>query len=457
MHKSLRTFITEMEMRFPEEVIRVKKQVDPVNFDISALLYQLSQEGKIPITVFEKTKDVKGRPSKFPTAYNLFGSRKRCAAAIGHPVDDCKTALSLEFSKREQMGISPEVVSKESAPVKEVVRVGEEADLTIFPAARYHEWDIGPYFVMACVMRDNESGFYDVSFTKNLIKSPRKATISLLLPHLRRMYEANEAKGLDTRVAIVLGHHPAFYWGSLALTPFGNDDYETIGAFLQEPLRLTPSQTWGDDFLVPADAEIVIEGICPPKIREVQNPFGEISGHYQPQNLKPIVNVTAVTHRRDAILQGVFPGHEAHFNLGGIPKEGSIFNAIKKVTPDVTAVHLPYSGCSRMACYISIKKRREGDAKRVGLVPFVESGQMQFVVVVDDDIDVFNEREVVWSVITSTRATQDIEIIKNISSVHSWKEKILIDATRPLDVPFPKKIEVPKKALDRVKLAEYIQ
>ncbi|MBI3092520.1 MAG: UbiD family decarboxylase [Candidatus Tectomicrobia bacterium] len=456
MAKDLRSFLEDQQRCFPEEFLTIKKPVDPRNWDISAILEHLRRQGRFEITMFEQPLGMNGKPSPFRTLYNAFATRQRCADAIEFDREQWKMPLSEEFGRLEEQVVEPVTVAPGQAPVKEVVQRGEECDVGVFPGARYHHADIGPYFVMTMVLKDEEGGFYDISFAKNLYKGPRKVSASLTLPHLKRIFEQNEKKGKETPCIIVLGHHPAFYWGSLALTPFGNDDYRTVGAFLREPLRLTPSETWGSDFMVPADAEIVIEGVMPPGVREVQNPFGEISGHYQPQMLRPIVNVTAITHRHDAILQGVYPGHEAHYNLGAIPKEGSIYKTCKKLVPYVTAVHYPHSGCGRMSCYISIKKRQEGDAKRVGLVPLVESAQMQLVVVVDDDIDVFNETEVIWAVITNAQPSRDWDIIKNIASIHSWTEKVVIDATEPLDIPFPERIKVPEQALERVKLADYL-
>jgi 2,5-furandicarboxylate decarboxylase 1 len=85
-----------------------------------------------------------------------------------------------------------------------------------------------------------------------------------------------EDRNLRAPVIVILGHHPAFYLSSCAMTAMGNNDYLTASAFLKEPLRLTPSTTWGEKFMVPADAEVIIEGEILPGVRQPQNPFGEI-------------------------------------------------------------------------------------------------------------------------------------------------------------------------------------
>jgi 2,5-furandicarboxylate decarboxylase 1 len=259
-------------------------------------------------------------------------------------------------------------------------------------------------------------------------------------------------------VAVVLGHHPAFFLGSLALTQWGINDYDVIGAFMREPVRLTASETWGSDFLVPADSEIIVEGVIPPGEKELCDPFGEVTRHYQPQGLKDAYDVTAITHRRDAILQDVFSGHEEHWYLGSIPKEGSMFNSLQRTHGCIKAVHLPNSGAARFTAYISIRKEREGIAKRVGMSALLESWQFNWAVIVDEDIDVFDEQEVLWAVYTNTDPSRDVDVLKNQYNIfHSaaGAQKIIVDATRPLDVAFPAKIAVPPAAMQRIALSDY--
>jgi UbiD family decarboxylase len=329
----------------------------------------------------------------------------------------------------------------------------------MLPIPMHHKDDVGPYLTMTCIMKGGDKVFYDITFTKNMYYGSQRMSISAHPHHhLRTIIEENEEKNKRTPVIIVLGHHPAFYLSSCCLTPYGNDDYMTASAFLQEPLRLTPSETWGEDFLVPADSEIIIEGEVPPHKRESQNPFGEILGYYQPEMKVPIIEVTAITHRKGAILQDIWSGQMDHWNLGGIPKEGSVFNVIKKNIPGVKAIHLPASGCGRVICYISIKKEFENEPRKAAMQAFVEMPNLKLAVVVDDDIDVFNEREVMWAVGTRTHWDKDLEVIRNVQSFRGWlgDAVAVIDATIPLKGDFPKRNEIPQDALERVDVSKYI-
>lgn len=455
MSKDLRKYLAELKEQGDRDVIHVTREVDPRGFDVSAVLQHLENRGDQRVVHFQKTKDLNGEPTDFSLAYNFFVTRELCAQAIGFPRASAKMPLSLEFSLREDNPIEPEVMGKKGAPVREVVLTGNAAHMARVPMLRYHEQDIGHYLTMVAVMKDPDEGFCDISFCKNMFVGPRKLTVSLqrkLHKHLLNILEKNEERNRETPIALIIGHHPAFYLASGALTTFGNDDYATVGGFLQEPLRLTPSETLGDDFLVPADAEMIIEGTIPPHSAEIENPFGEFSRYYQPQVAVPFVNVTAVMFRKNAIVQGIFPGHPGHFNLGSIPKEGSLYREIKRVFPRVHAVHLPHSGVGRYSCYVSIKKTREEDGKLVGTIPHVHTNQMQFVVVVDEDVDVFNEQDVIWAAITRARFHEDINFLKGMPR----SDRVIIDATVPLNEPFPRQALVPREALEKCVLEEWI-
>jgi 2,5-furandicarboxylate decarboxylase 1 len=456
MSKNLQTYLSRIEKEYPQYLVKIEKEVDPLSFEVSAIIKHLINQNTHPIVLFKNTKTVNRDKSHFPVVDNVFATRELCALALDLPPEKSGMELGIEFSKREVQKVEPVVVNKKEAPVKEVIRRGDDVDLEDLPAGRYHEMDVGPYLTMVDIMKGEDGSFYDVSFVKHLILDSKTMTVSLhhtIRKHLLYILEGNEAKNQPTPIILVLGHHPAFFLGAGAIREFGNNDYETIGAFLQEPLRLTSSETWGDKFLVPADAEIIIEGEVIPKKREIQNPFGEYSGYYQPQCLMPVMKVTAVTHRKNAIMQGVFPGHNSHFNMGSLPKEGSFYSEIKKVAPNVLGVHLPHSGTGRLSCYVSIKKRREGDAKQAGIMPFLLSGQIKYVVVLDDDVDIFNEREVIWAIVTRLNLSRGVDIIKNMPR----HDRVLVDATKPLDIPFPEKNKIPDEVMKRIQLSDYLK
>jgi 2,5-furandicarboxylate decarboxylase 1 len=209
---------------------------------------------------------------------------------------------------------------------------------------------------------------------------------------------------------------------------------------------------------------MIIEGEIPPGVREVEGPFGEFPGTYGPQRLRWVINVKAVTHRKDAIYQDIFVGHPDNWVLGAIPKEGTLFNRIKGVVPTVKAVHLPNSGTGRFNCYISIDKKVNGESKQAALIALGECDFVKNVFVVDADVDPFNEQEVMWAFATRVQADQDVDIIKNVKgntlepsqTDDIMTTKMIIDATKPVRRPFASRVEVPMEVREKFPVERYL-
>ena len=162
-------------------------------------------------------------------------------------------------------------------------------------------------------------------------------------------------------MATVLGHHPAFHMGACYSGPFEVSEYDVIGGYLGEPLRLVASETFGDDLLIPADAEVVIEGVLKPGGRVVEGPFGEAPGYLGPQRYTTCVEyeVKAINYRNGAMYQSVITpeGDKPWMDL---PREGAYLRRCREAVPGVTAVckqgrHAHYN------VFISMKKMSEGD------------------------------------------------------------------------------------------------
>jgi 2,5-furandicarboxylate decarboxylase 1 len=460
----LRDYLTAVERDSPADCIHVTQPVDPARFGVTAVLQRLEDLGRFPLVLVDQALDLSGQVSHFPLVTNIYASRERCALALGLRSDQAYGELGLEYARREERRIAPTVVPRQEAPVKQVVQVGEEADLRRFPIVRHHRMDAGPYVDMTCVMRDPESGAYNVAFLRNQYKEPRKLGLHMSPRHNWQIARKHEQAGQPTPVVIVASHHPAFYLGALNVSPFGDDDYAVIGSIADRPVRLAPSETWGEEFLVPADAEIVIEGEIPPGVREVEGPFGEFPGTYGPQRVRWVVEVKAITHRSDAIYQDIFVGHRDNWVLGSLPKEGSIFNRIKGVVPTVKAVHLPTSAVGRFHCYISIDKRVDGESKQAALIALGSVDFLKHVFVVDADVNVYREEEVLWAVATRVQADQDVDVIKNVKgntldpsqTDDILGAKMIIDATKPVRRPFEARIEVPREAVEATDLSQLI-
>lgn len=462
--RDLRDFIDRIDREHPGEILRIKDEIDPASFEATAILANLEQRGLYPMVLFERPLNQLGQVSPFPLLTNVYASRNRCALALGLQAHQHQSELSLEYARREARRIAPTNVSKEKAPVKQVIKKGAQIDLRELPIVRHHHMDPAPYIDMTPVMRDPDMGHYNVAFLRTMYKGPQKLGIHMSPRHNWQINRKYEEQNLPTPVVIVVSHHPAFYLGALNVSPFGVDDYELIGSMMNDSMRLVPSETWGSEFMVPADAEIVIEGEIPPGTREVEGPFGEFPGTYGPQRLRWVIDVKAVTHRKQAIYQDVFVGHRDNWIMGAIPKEGSLLNRIKGVVPTVKAVHLPNSGCGRFNCYISIDKKVDGESKQAALIALGECDFVKNVFVVDADVDPFNEQEVMWAFATRCQADQDVDIIKNVKGAtlepsqidDIMTTKMIIDATKPVRRPFASRLQVPQEVRDRLPVERYL-
>ena len=457
--KSLGTYLDTIRDR-PEELRVVRRTIDPNNFQVTAILEHLDRRGEFPAVVFENPLNLHGQPADFQLVSNLWATRQRCAEMLGIPRSESGRELGPRFAELVNRRVPPIVVGHDDAPVQAQVHQGAQADMWMLPAVRHFEMDLGAVLTMAHVMHAPGQDFYNVTFVKTFPKTGTQGGLTIHTPHLSRMLREWERRGERIPIVNVLGHHPAFWLGSLALTPWGNDEYATVGAYLEHSLRLVPSVTWGEEFLVPADAEIVIEGELLPGERTVVDQFGDISRLYQAQELAPVMEVKAITHRSGAMLQDVFSGHPEHFLLGLIPREGSIFNHLQQTAGGVTAVHLPHSGNGRSSCYVSISKRDDGQPKQAALQALAHAPQLQTVVVVDEDIDVFREEDVLWAVNTYVDPARDVDLVKNVgrrSDRAMDNDHLLVDATRPTHIAFPTRLRVPPGAMEAVRLEEWLE
>jgi 2,5-furandicarboxylate decarboxylase 1 len=462
--RNLRDFLEQLHARLPHDFYRIERQIAPARFEVTAVLQHLENERKFPVLLFEKPLDMEGKPSQFPLLSNVFATRQRCALALGMEPEEEGLPLSLEYARREDRLLAPIKISAREAPVKQVVKRDHEANLYELPVVRHHAMDPAPYIDMTPVVKDPEGGFYNIAFQRTMLKGPRKLGLHMSPRHNWQIHRKHEERGQPTPVAIVISHHPAFYLGALNVSPFGVDDYARVGAIMGAPLRLTSSETLGADFLVPADAEMVIEGHILANVKEIEGPFGEFTGYYGPQRLRNVIDVSAITHRRDAIFQHIFTGHRDTWVLGGIPKEGSLFNLIRGIVPTTKAVYFPISGGCRFNCYISIDKKVDGETKQAALAALGGCDFVKHVVVVDADINIYNEEEVMWAIATRVQADQDIDIIKNVKgntldpsqTDNIMTAKMIIDATRPVQRPFEARVEVPKTAMANTRLEDFI-
>ncbi len=321
MEKDLRSFIKQLETLGHEEWVTLNKNISP-RYETTAILFQLENAGKYPAVFFE---NLEGYSS--PAIANLHATRKRMALALG--VDEA--SLVDEYRKRETNRIPPQLTS--NGQVKEVVERGESVNLYGLPLFTHFDVSSVPYITAGIVVtKDPITKVRNLSFNRGMLV--QKNTLRMHLApgmHLVRCPPPAEERDEPLEIAIILGVHPAFAIGALALVPFDVDEYDIIGGMLQEPVPLVKCETV--DLEVPANAEIVLEGKILPNVREDEGPFGEFSGHSVGVAKHQVIEITAVTHRQKPIYQDIFTGHSEHRLMGAIPREASIYKAVRAVAP----------------------------------------------------------------------------------------------------------------------------
>ncbi len=206
----------------------------------------------------------------------------------------------------------------------------------------------------------------------------------------------------------------------------------------------------------PAEAEIVLEGKILRGVREPEGPFAEFTGYASERSTQHVLEVSAMMHRRDAIYQDIVGGISAeHTTLLAVPQEARLLRVLRGHYPSVQAISYPQSGTCRLHCYVSLKPSAEGQAKNVAFTALGEDLALKLVVVVDDDVDVYDEQEVLWAVATRMQADRDLAVVPNAmgaildpSTRDGLTAKVIIDATRPL-AGYPRRHTLPPDAIAR--------
>jgi 2,5-furandicarboxylate decarboxylase 1 len=450
MAQSLGSFLDLVKRTRPADFQIVSRQVDPV-YEITALVAKLEkEERRRPVLLFE---NVKG--TSWPVLTNLHASRSRLAAAINAPPD----RMLQTYLKAMERPVPPRVVA--TGPVKEVVRRGDDLDLGALPQIVHHERDAGPYVTAAISFaKDPASETWNCAYNRLMVQGRDRTSIHLTLgKHLWEFYKIAEARGEPLPVAFAIGVHPAIALGSLAIGSIDEDERGIMGALLGEPLELVKCET--SDVLVPAHAELVLEGEILPVGRVAEGPFGEFTGYSLGERQREIVRYTAITHRRGAMFQDITVAHLDHMLLSTIPMEANLYRAVRAMVPSVKAVRVP----GPFTCYVSIEQRLPGQAKNAIMAVFGADLYMKRVVVVDHDVDVFDDRQVNWALATRTQPDRDITIVTHArgsdldpsTREDGYTAKWGVDATaKPTLGAYTPRHRVPPEVWQRLRLEDYL-
>lgn len=460
--KDLQQWIDKVEVDAPGELVRVKKTIDPSKFEATAIMEHLESEGRLQAVLFEDPKVFKGENKNFKLLMNTFGTFSKIALALDLLPEAPRAQIMEEILERQDREKDPTILSPNDAPVNENTLAGDDVDLNILPLVRHVEMDGDRYLTPIVVSKNLTTGRYNVSWNRMMYLDPRHLAIYMSPRHLWSYFAEAEEAGRNLPLGVVLGHHPAFHMTGALLTSLERDEYNVAGSFLGESVRLVPSQFYGEDLYIPADAEAVIEGEIVAGHRTVEGPFGEYTGYIGPQRVSWLFEAKVLSFRSEAIIIDIFPCKTEHM-LAHLPVEASVFRRAKEAVPNVIDTSWVDSG-GPLTVIIRIKKRVEGEPMRAAMAATSASNFIKVVIVVDEDIDPTNLKEVMWAVSTRAQPESDVQILSNLQGQvldPSMRHEIIgsgmiIDATKPLDRPFPQRGRVPIEVLRRVTLKEYL-
>ena len=437
--QDVRSFVAAFERAHPAEVVRIAEPV-AIEYEVMAVVLEYERRRRFPVLLFEK---VHGHD--IPIVANVVASRRALAFALG--VDE--SGLAREYARRIQERHRPVVVPE--PPFRERVLTGDAVDLARLPVPVYFPGDAGRYLTAGMlVARDPDTGVETEGYHRFQLKGANRMGVSL--HSRRRMFEYQrraEARGQALPCAVVLGLHPLVSMGSLAYPPADVGKFEVVGGLFGAPLEVAPCATI--DLHVPAAAEIVIEGEILSGVREPEGPFGEFTGYFSRRSTEHVFVARALSMRERPWFQSIGSGRAGdHITTLGLVREAEIWNALGRAIPNVTGVHVPLSGTSSFIAYVSIKQGRPGEAKHVIPIVLGVDHYLKLVVVVDDDIDVFDESDVLWAVATRMQADRDLvtiagslgAILDPSADERGITAKLGIDATRPFGQPFGEKLRM---------------
>lgn len=327
----------------------------------------------------------------------------------------------------------------QNGPIRENI-IKRNIDLQkLLPINKFQEKDSSSFITAGVmVVKDPDTGRYFTSVRRLQVNGGNKLSALIASPKLTNDFLKMEKLNKPLEVAIVFGYDAAFLMASqISSATYGVDKYQVDSRLRGEPLELVQCETV--DILVPAFAEIVLEGRIVPGKRELEGPFGELMGYYGAQAPHPIIEVDAVMHRNNPIYQTAFPCREEHVT-NGLVREIELYYHLKNQL-DVVDVNVTEGGGYRFNAFISIRKHKKGDAKTAILAALGLNKDLKHVVIVDEDVDIFDLRDIEWAITTRAQASQDFTIVEgalgsSLEPSHDLRgvtDKVGIDATKPLD------------------------
>jgi 4-hydroxy-3-polyprenylbenzoate decarboxylase len=451
-YNDLRDFITQLEQR--GELKRITVEVDPY-LEVTEICDRTLRAGG-PALLFERPKG-----SEVPLLGNLFGTPKRVALGMGEESVEALREVGrlLAFLKepdppkgmreawaalpifKKVLDMAPKV--RRGAPCQEVIFEGADVDLGRLPIQHCWPGDVGPLITWGLVVtRGPDKPRQNLGIYRMQVLGPNRVIMRWL---------AHRGGALDFRdwqrthpgepfpVAVALGADPATILAAVTPVPDSLSEYAFAG--LLRGSRTEVTACIGSDLQVPASAEIVLEGLIQPGDLAPEGPFGDHTGYYNEVDSFPVFTIERLTQRRDPIYHSTYTGRPPDEPaILGVALNEVFVPILCKQFPEIVDFYLPPEGCSYRLAVVSMRKQYPGHAKRVmlGVWSFLRQFMYtKFVIVVDEDVNTRDWKDVIWAMTTRMDPVRDTVLIENTpidyldfaSPVSGLGSKIGFDAT----------------------------
>ena len=451
-YHDLRDFIAQLENM--GELKRVRVEIDTW-LEMTEVCDRVLRSGG-PAILFENPKG-----HSMPVLGNLFGTPRRVALGMGQESVDALREVGklLAFLKepeppkglkdawekfpvfKQVLNMSPKVVS--SAPCQEIVWEGPDVDLSRLPIQHCWPGDVAPLITWGLtVTRGPNKPRQNLGIYRQQVIGPNKV-IMRWLAHRGGALDFRDhclkSPGQSFPVAVVLGCDPATILGAVTPVPDNVSEYQFAGLLRGAKTELV--KCLGSDLQVPASAEIVLEGFIDPEETALEGPYGDHTGYYNEQSTFPVFTIERITMRKNPIYHSTYTGKPPDEPAMLAVALNEVFvPLLQKQYPEITDFYLPPEGCSYRLATVSIRKQYPGHAKRVmfGIWSFLRQFMYtKFIIVVDDDVNIRDWKEVVWAMTTRVDAARDTLIAENTpidyldfaSPVAGLGSKMGLDAT----------------------------
>jgi len=380
-----RSFLKQLDK--DGELIRIRKEVS-TEYEMAGIIDAL---GEKPV-FFEKVKE-----SSIPVVAGLVSSKELIAKALNIK----KEQLLHKLSNAIENPVPPDVVEK--GECQEIVE--KDVDLTKLPMMRYTEKDGGKYIASAiAIIKDPELG-RNTCFHRLMLLDKNKFVARIV--EERGTDTALKKSGGELDIAMCISNSTAVLLAAATSLPMGVDELGMANAL--EKTELVKCKTI--DVEVPKDCEIVLEGRIT-KERTSEGPFLDLTGILDKVRQQPVIEVNCITHREKPIYQTLLAGRNEHKFLMGMPREPTIFNEVNKVC-ECKDVYITPGGCSWLHAVVQIKKKNPDDGKKAIKAAFEGHTSLKHCVIVDDDINIYDQNEVEWAIATRFQADKDAVILPN--------------------------------------------